>query len=206
LRLLGSANANAGTFHNLTLTIDGAVSQPFTLTVVECIPQFTLPENLTATNIQFLNDVELPGGWQWLNPDHPAGIVGINMHLAIFTSEDDEEECKKSIQLSLPVLVKDICACENMWTGAEGGNWNNAKVWDFLEDIRVHNNMPDKVFNKGFQYRLTGTDVWSTIVVTNKDYFENAVSHLPDGIYDIRAFVEFDFCNLIFSTIIQINR
>lgn len=56
--------------------------------IVKATPKYTKPTGLTATYGQKLNEVKLPDGWTWDNPDQSVGSAGTNTFKATFTPKD----------------------------------------------------------------------------------------------------------------------
>ena len=50
---------------------------------------------------------------------------------------------------------------------------------------------------KGFQYRLRGTETWTSIATP--DSFTTTVNSLPTGTYEVRAFVQTSACGMLYS-------
>ena len=82
---------NAGNIQTLTWTINKA------------IPDFTLPENLTAIYGETLAAVELPEGWAWKESSVSVGNYGENTFAAVFTPDDTRNYL--TVEENLTVIV-----------------------------------------------------------------------------------------------------
>ncbi len=88
------------------------VQKEFTIQVEPAKPDnYTVPQNLTATYDQTLQNVQLPEGWSWDSPNDPVGNVNNddgNPHRAKFTPEDSQNY--KTIEEDLKVKVSKAAA------------------------------------------------------------------------------------------------
>ncbi len=76
-----------------------------TINVNKAKPEYTVPENLTATYGDLLSSVKLPEGFTWSTPDVVVGDAGTNVFLATFTPTDTENYSIVN-NIEIKVLVK----------------------------------------------------------------------------------------------------
>ncbi|MCL2267729.1 MAG: CotH kinase family protein [Chitinispirillia bacterium] len=67
-------------------------------------PDYTLPEGLTAGYGRTLADVELTGGWSWMDGTVPVGGIGARTHLASFTHADTNYNVLTDIEVTIAVV------------------------------------------------------------------------------------------------------
>lgn len=62
--------------------------EQISVTVSKAVPEYVVPEGLTAVYGNMLADVNLPVGWSWQNNSQLVGAVGKKSFVAVFTPED----------------------------------------------------------------------------------------------------------------------
>ncbi len=85
--------------------------------IVQATPTYTIPNNLTSIKGKTLNDVTLPDGFTWNNPNTVL-TAGNNSYKATFTP-NDTVNYKTISDIDIQVLVKDLF---NLTTSVNGSN------------------------------------------------------------------------------------
>lgn len=83
------------------------------VTIKKADPDVTVPDNLTATYGNTLNDVTLPDDWSWNDPDTTSvGNVGSNTFSATYTPSDTTNYNTVTKNLAVTVSAKGITGAE----------------------------------------------------------------------------------------------
>ena len=106
-------NVNAGT---ATVTATGAGNYTGaaegSFTISKATPTYTVPDNLTATYGNTLNDVTLTSGWTWDAPSTSVGNVGGNAFAATYTPTDTGNYNTLHQNLTVTVSARDITGAD----------------------------------------------------------------------------------------------
>jgi len=94
------------TYFTVTTTsqYDIPIEKQVTVIIRKATPEYTVPTGLTAIARQTLSEIELPEGFEWMNPDEVITGEGNKIYLAKFTPEDTENyEIVENIEVTLSV-------------------------------------------------------------------------------------------------------
>lgn len=106
---MASEPINAGTYRvqaevETDKNYNEAVSGYVDFTIGKVLPQYTIPDDLTAKYGQHLSDITLPEGFSWEDETQSVGKVGENTFKAVYTPEDtDNYEVVKDIDINVTV-------------------------------------------------------------------------------------------------------
>lgn len=104
-------NVNAGTgWVRITGCGDhyGTVECSFTITQAQ--PDYTLPQEIPGIYGQTLNEVALPEGFAWMQPDMTVGDVGVRSFFATYTKNDPNYVSLENIYVTVRVQPKPLGA------------------------------------------------------------------------------------------------
>lgn len=124
-----SANAGSGVGVTITYTLSGADAGNYTAPeeeqavaeITKAVPEYTLPEGLTAVTGQTLADITLPEGWAWEDASLSVGGAGEKTFTAVFTPSDTANYESVTVQLSVTVASAEPLPDTNPDAALTGG-------------------------------------------------------------------------------------
>jgi len=119
------------------------------ITVERRIPNYIVPEGLTATEGQSLNQIELPARWAWNNPQSIVGTAGVQTHYATYTPQ----AINNNLPVTRPVeiyVIGSIIAPSNFRLQSQ------RLYWDGAGDIQLYEIWVEQ--NNLWQLFTTATD------------------------------------------------
>lgn len=99
----GSIKVTA-TFTGDTANYNAISDMTATLTIEKAVPSYTVPEGLTATAGQALDEIELPDGWSWAEGSLTLNEGGECTVTAIYTPEDTDNYQTVAVEITVNVL------------------------------------------------------------------------------------------------------
>lgn len=99
------------------------------VSVSKAVPEYVVPEGLTAVYGSMLADVNLPIGWSWQNNSQLVGAVGEKSFVAVFTPEDtvNYETVTKSLKITVEKATPVYTVPENL-TAVYGNALSDVKL------------------------------------------------------------------------------
>ena len=144
------------------------------VTVTKATPEYEIPDNLRALLRQKLSDIELPEGFEWINPEQTLNVTGRKVYLARFIPADTNNyETVENIEI--PIKVRDEYTKEIKFN-ANGGS-GTMNIMDTEEGF--NETLPANTFTRdGYLFKNWNTEADGSGIT----YEDEAVIYITNSI------------------------